>query len=239
MSEVIVSPEDLAVSGSPSEMVLTYMAVQPDRLKGRLVLDVASGTSDVTHRLNSVGAIAFGVDPVYRDEARMQREYELFRSEHKARRARRAMLGSEQKGITFKGKFAEPVDPLEAAYDRFWEDYKLNPYRYVVGSAEALPFQDGMADLVLNNMFLSSLDPNEAYTNAVINEMVRVLRMGGEARIGAFSGPNSTVPADIVRTMAESKALIKDVASELARAKQIRKVSERSHPIGSIVVISK
>lgn len=163
-----------------------FLALDPDRLRQRPVLDVAAGPSSFTAEACDAGVDAVAVDPLYgcRPEAlaahvQMDYDYMLRRmKQHPGRFVRRTYASID-----------EAMRDRRAAAARFLVDYEAHVAhrRYVGGALPDLPFAERTFDLVLCAHLLFIYDQlGFDFHLSACRELVRVSR--GEARIHPVCG---------------------------------------------------
>lgn len=214
-----MSTIDLLVTDIPAEIALETFDIDPVRVRGKLVLDIASGFSNVTASLSDIGgAVSFGIDPRYADMQDMQEQHS---SIQRPQRDARLLFGN--------------------ALGHFTKHFIENPGSYIAADAASLPFRDDSVDIIFNNLFLASFEENEDmqdYTRECIKEWVRVLHDKGRAYIGVFPDARR-VPADVHRQMSSNMGNIRACADELIKQRLMRKIAERIKPIGRYLLLEK
>ena len=156
-----------------------YFLLEPEKLRGRRILDVAGGVSSFSAEANDAGLLATSVDPIY-----------SMTPQEIARRAAPDLdkVISGVRGLpTYRWtayRDPEHVRELrERAVARFLEDFPAHPDRYRVGSLPKLPFSTGEFDLTLVSYLLFAYDThfNYEFHRDSILELMRITR--GEVRI--------------------------------------------------------
>jgi SAM-dependent methyltransferase len=134
---------------------LQMFALEIDELRGRKILDVASGPGSFVAEALALGLDATGCDPIYAQEAATiaaqgKRDIDGCREQIRANPSVLAYRDIE----TFYGE-------KYAALERFAADFqhRSGESRYIVGALPALPFEDGAFDLVLSANFLMVYAP--------------------------------------------------------------------------------
>lgn len=154
-------------------------ALELEKLKGRAVLDVASGVSSFCAEANALGLSVTAFDMIYELPAPMIQTRCMSHLEH--------ILDAVKDLKTYRWDFYKSPAHLrtfrEKAYRTFLEDYQAHgSARYVAGRLPQLPFEDGTFDLSLGShlllMYEDQLD--YAFHQASLREIMRVTR--GEAR---------------------------------------------------------
>jgi SAM-dependent methyltransferase len=164
-----------------------FFSLDPGRLRGRAVLDVAAGPSSFTAEAVRRGIDAVAIDPLYQASPaslaeRIRDDYERMFSQVRA------------KPQLFRLKTFSSLSAAEAdrrvASQRFLADYEGNGRhgRYVRGALPALPFLDGAFDLVLcaHLLFIYSRRFDFAWHLAACTELMRV--SCGEVRVHPVCG---------------------------------------------------
>ena len=152
-----------------------YFALDAAALKGRAVLDVASGVSSFCAESNEQGILTAACDPIYdippeQIEARCEPDLDY-------------VLKSVAGLKTYKWEFYQSPERLrtfrERAYKTFLADYRKHAdNRYVTGSLPHLPFANGQFDLTLVSYLLFVYEDHfdyEFHKRSVI-EMMRVTK---------------------------------------------------------------
>ena len=165
--------------GRTFEEYCGYFLLEPEKLQGQRVLDVAGGVSSFTAEAHHAGVFANSVDPIY-----------TMTAEEIARRSRpdldKVIAGVRglptYRWTTYRDP--EHVRELrERAVTRFLRDFPEHPERYRVGALPDLPFGSGEFDLTLVSYLLFAYDAHFSYEfhRDSILELMRVTR--GEVRI--------------------------------------------------------
>lgn len=195
----------IAFFGRSLEEYIRFFALDPVRLRGRSVLDVAAGPSSFVTEACRRGIDAVAVDPLYRSPAaglaaRIDGDYARMVDQMRA------------KPNLFRLKSFVSLDEAEAdrraAAQRFLADFELNDRhgRFVPGALPALPFLDEAFDLVLcaHLLFIYRAQFDFAWHLAACRELVRV--SAGEVRIHPVCGTDGRPPAELPRLKRELKA---------------------------------
>jgi hypothetical protein len=165
--------------GRTFEEYCGYFLLQPEKLRGTRVLDVAGGVSSFTAEANARDIRATSVDPIYS----LAPEEIARRSGPDLDKVIDAVRGlSTYRWTTYRDP--EHVRELrERAVKTFLEDFPTNHARYVSGALPALPFADKTFDLTLVSYFLFVYQEHfdYAFHRDSILELMRVTR--GEVRI--------------------------------------------------------
>jgi SAM-dependent methyltransferase len=156
-----------------------YFALDLEVLRGKAVLDVASGVSSFCAEANQLGINVTAFDAIYDlspDKIEPRCETDLDHVVNAVRDLR-----------TYRWDFYKSPENLrgfrERAYRTFLEDYRARHGRYVAGRLPKLPFRDGQFDLTLVSYLLFVYEDQldyEFHKHSLL-EIMRVTR--GEARI--------------------------------------------------------
>jgi hypothetical protein len=165
--------------GRTFEEYRRYFLLEPDKLVGKSVLDVAGGVSSFCAEANMLGINVTSFDPIYALPAEKIAE----RSEPDLESVYRT-IGSVP---TYRWSYYKTPERMrefrKRAHSIFLSDFKKHPARYVAGELPKLPFQDASFDLTLVSYFLFAYQDRltyEFHRDSVL-EIMRVTR--GEARI--------------------------------------------------------
>ncbi len=165
--------------GRTFEEYRRYFLLEPDRLVGKKILDVAGGVSSFCAEANALGINVTSFDPVYslppekiteRSEPDLESVYQT--------------IGSVP---TYRWDFYKNPGYMRELRRRastiFLSDYKTHSERYVAGELPRLRFADGEFDLTLVSYFLFAYQDQLGYEfhRESILEIMRVTR--DEARI--------------------------------------------------------
>jgi hypothetical protein len=179
-----------------------FFALQPAKLRGRAVLDVAAGPSSFTTEATDEGIDAVAVDPLYdRSPAdlggQIQGDYQRMFAQMRAKPGLFRLK-------TFRSFDAAESDRRSAA-QRFLADFENNfrHGRYVRAALPLLPFLDGAFDLVLcaHLLFIYSARFDFTWHVEACCELARV--SGGEARIHPVCGADGKPYAELERLRRE------------------------------------
>ena len=165
--------------GRTFEEYRRYFLLEPERLVGRRVLDVAGGVSSFCAEANGLGIKVTSFDPIYS------------LSPQKITERSATDLDSVYRAIgqvpTYRWGFYKNPDYMrelrERAFTIFLADYTKHSERYVAGELPRVPFADSEFDLTLVSYFLFAYQDwlNYEFHRDSILEIMRVTR--GEARI--------------------------------------------------------
>ena len=137
--------EKVVLLGRTFEEYVLYFALDPEALRGRSVLDVASGVSSFCAEANAQDIHATAFDLIYDsspDEIQSRCEPDLDQVTRNIALAK-----------TYKWDFYQSPEGMrryrERAYRAFLADYRTQRgARYVAGNLPRLPFADGQFDIV-------------------------------------------------------------------------------------------
>jgi hypothetical protein len=182
-----------------------FFALDPGRLRGRAVLDVAAGPSSFTAESCRRGIDAVAVDPLYHHPAgalaaRVRDDYD------------RLLAQMYAKPQLFRLESFTSLEEAEAdrraAAQRFLADYEASARRgrYVRGALPALPFLDEAFDLVLcaHLLFTYADRFDFAWHLAACAELMRIST--GEVRIHPVCGPAGRPYPELNRLKRELRA---------------------------------
>jgi hypothetical protein len=157
-----------------------YFALDLEMLRGRSILDVASGVSSFTAEARRLGLDVIACDPIYELAAADIR--------HRCGPDLDHVVNAVRDLKTYNWHFYESPERLrgfrERAYQTFLEDYAMRRgVRYVAGGLPELPFADGQFDLTLVSYLLFVYEDQLGYEfhRRSVLELMRVTR--GEARV--------------------------------------------------------
>jgi hypothetical protein len=222
--------------GRSLEEYAHFFALDLGKLRGRAVLDVASGPSSFTAEACRRGIEAVAVDPLYGSTldslrthvqvdyskmlTQMRTKPRLFRLSRPgtARVAVGELAPARRPGTRAPAYYAS-IDEAEAdrrgAAQRFLVDYEAHfaHGRYVGGALPRLPFLDGAFDIVLcaHLLFTYARRFDFDWHLAACRELARV--SGGEVRIHPVCGPDGQVYSEIGRLRGE--LLARGITSEI------------------------
>lgn len=179
-----------------------FFAIDPVKLRGRAVLDVAAGPSSFTAEAVSGGVDAVAVDPLY-DHSPVELSEQIARDYQRMFMQMRAKPGLFRLKAFASFEAAE-VDRRSAA-QRFLNDYEGNIRhgRYVRATLPLLPFLDGAFDLVLcaHLLFIYAARFDFEWHLEACCELARV--SGGEVRIHPVCGADGRVYGELERLRRE------------------------------------
>lgn len=156
-----------------------YFLLEPEKLRGKRVLDAAGGVSSFTAEANEAGILVTAIDPIY-----------SLTPEEIARRSAPDLdeVIAGVRGLpTYRWtayRDPEHVRELrERAVAHFLEDFPKNPERYRAGALPRLPCRDGEFDMALVSYLLFAYEKHFTYEfhREAIVELMRVTK--GEVRL--------------------------------------------------------
>jgi hypothetical protein len=165
--------------GRTFEEYRRYFLLEPEKLIGKTVLDVAGGVSSFCAEANDLGIKVTAFDPIYS----LSREKIRERSDPDLESVYRTI------GLvpTYRWGFYKNPDYMRTLRQRasaiFFSDFKIHPQRYLAGELPRLPFAGGEFDLTLVSYLLFAYQDRfdyEFHRDSIL-EIMRVTR--GEARI--------------------------------------------------------
>ena len=165
--------------GRTFEEYRRYFLLDPNRLVGKRILDVAGGVSSFCAEGNKLGIKVTAFDPIYSlssEEIRQRSEPDL-----------EAVHQSIGRVPTYRWGFYKNPDYMRALRDRaasmFFTDFRIHRECYVAGQLPRLPFADGEFDLTLVSYLLFAYQDRFDYEfhRSSILEIMRVTR--AEARL--------------------------------------------------------
>jgi hypothetical protein len=172
--------DKVVLLGRTLEEYQRQLAFDAGQLRGKAVLDVASGVSSFCAEASLMGVNVTACDPIYElpaEEIRRRCGPDL-----------EYVLGAIGGLKTYRWEFYETTDRLrgfrERSYRTFLDDYeKQQGQRYVPGRLPHLPFKDGQFDLTLVSYLLFVYEDHLDYEfhKRALLELMRVTR--GEARV--------------------------------------------------------
>lgn len=192
--------------GRSLEEYTRFFALEPAKLRRRVVLDVAAGPASFVAEAVRHGIDAVAVDPWY--DRSVHALTEQVRHDYE-----KMLLQMRAKAALFRFKsfpsLAAAASDRRAAAQRFLTDYEGNARhgRYVRGALPRLPFLDGAFDLVLcaHLLFLYSAQFDFDWHLAACAELARV--SGGEVRIHPVCGSDGRPYTQLPRLRRELRGL--------------------------------
>lgn len=137
-------------------------------LRGKRILDIGAGQSNITAHLRENGAESFAIDLAYISLDKLDRA------------TTHAMCEAVKSG-RLDSKYCYI---FEKARDEFRRDQMKNSHCYISANATHLPFEANSMDLMYSGSCISTvLNENLNELNEAMNEVVRVLRPRGTAII--------------------------------------------------------
>ena len=192
--------------GRSLEEYTRFFALDPAKLRGRAVLDVAAGPASFTAEAGRHGIDAVAVDPWYDRSAyalseQVRQDYDRTFAQMRAK--------SSVSRPKYFPSFEAAASDRRAAAQRFLADYEGNVRhgRYVRAALPLLPFLDGAFDLVLcaHLLFLHPQRFDFDWHVAACVELARV--SGGEVRIHPVCSADSRPYAELERLRHELRGL--------------------------------
>ena len=179
-----------------------FFALEPYKLRGRAVLDVAAGPSSFTAEAVARGIDAVAVDPQY-DRAPEELSVQV-RQDYQRMFAQMRAKPHLFRLKTFSSFAAAETDRRTAA-QRFLTDYETNDRhgRYIRAALPLLPFLDGAFDLVLcaHLLFIYAQRFDFEWHVDACAELARV--SSGEVRIHPVCGADGRPYAELDRLRSE------------------------------------
>ncbi|HET7535703.1 MAG TPA: methyltransferase [Candidatus Didemnitutus sp.] len=191
-----------------------FFALDPAKLRGDAVLDVAGGPASFTAEAGRFGIDAVAVDPLYQHspDALALKVREDYAKMFAQMRAKPRLLRFK----SFTSIDAAEID-RRAAAQRFLHDYAGNVRhgRYVRGALPLLPFLDEAFSLVLcaHLLFIYALRFDYAWHLDACVELMRV--SSGEVRIHPVCGPDGR-PYPALERLCQD-LLARGIRSEIVR----------------------
>src|SRR5438552_1444750 len=172
--------DKVVLLGRTLEEYRRYFALDVGNLRGKAILDVASGVSSFCAEANGLGLDVTAFDSIYTlsgDEIQRRCKADLDQVTH--------AIGDLK---TYRWDFYRSPESLrqfrETAYRAFLDDYRTSQgTRYLPGSLPRLPFDDGQFDLTLVSylLFVYEDQLDYGFHKRSLLEILRVTR--GEARL--------------------------------------------------------
>ena len=172
--------DKVVLLGRTLEEYRRYFALDVGNLRGKAILDVASGVSSFCAEANGLGLDVTAFDSIYTlsgDEIQRRCKADLDQVTH--------AIGDLK---TYRWDFYRSPESLrqfrETAYRAFLDDYRTGQgTRYLPGSLPRLPFDDGQFDLTLVSylLFVYEDQLDYGFHKRSLLEILRVTR--GEARL--------------------------------------------------------
>lgn len=170
--------EKVVLLGRTLDEYRRYFALDLKALRGKAVLDVASGVSSFCAEAQDAGISVTAFDPIYElkaEDIEPQCETDL------------DLVVRSAVGLpTYRWDFYQTPERLrefrQRAYRRFLRDFRAHPERYVAGRLPALPFRAGQFGLTLCSYLLFVYEDHLHYElhKDSVREIMRVTV--GEAR---------------------------------------------------------
>ncbi|MFC5531984.1 class I SAM-dependent methyltransferase [Cohnella yongneupensis] len=153
-------------------------------LRAGTVLDVAGGASSFTAHLRTLGIEAFAVDPFYEGVTE-----QVIADAEKEIEVSSAKIAANAASFdwSFYGSPEQHRQLREQSLQRFAADFRMEGgrKRYISAALPNLPFADDTFSLVVCShfLFLYADSFDERFHAAAIDEILRVLKPGGQLRI--------------------------------------------------------
>lgn len=150
-----------------------FFGLNLEALRGKAVLDVASGVSSFCAEASEIGIQATACDAIYELEEPVIRS----RCSGDLENVARAMAGLPTYRWETMGSVEAMRDLRERAYLKFLADYPAHRgTRYVAGTLPRLPFDDARFDLTLCSYLLFVYEEHFSYDfhKQSVNEIMRV-----------------------------------------------------------------
>jgi len=190
-----------------------FFALEPYKLRGRAVLDVAAGPSSFVAEAVGRGIDAVAVDPQY---DRTHEELSLQAKQDYQRMFAQMRAKPHLFRLKTFSSFAAAETDRRAAAQRFLADYEGNDRhgRYIRAALPLLPFLDGAFDLVLcaHLLFIYAQRFDFEWHVDACAELARV--SSGEVRIHPVCGADGRPYAELDRL--RNELLVRGVHSEVA-----------------------
>ncbi len=175
MSRQGLNLEKVVLLGRTLDEYTRFFALDLHSLRGRRVLDVASGVSSFCAEASAAGVQTTGFDRIY--------EFSAAEIQSRCAPDLDAVTRDIARARTYNWEFYKSPDGMRAyrerAYKTFLADYALHRgTRYITGSLPQLPFADGQFDVTLTSYLLFVYEEHFDYEfhKRSILEMLRVTR---------------------------------------------------------------
>jgi len=213
-----------SVSSNPASSVVMGLGLSLAELKGKRVLDVASGLSDFTMRASEAGAEIVAVDPLYSDKEALGNRGRIFITDQVERAYRMQGGGIVIPGDRHPDDIALEQDMRGGTLARAIDDIANNPQRYVSADILDLPFANGAFDMATCFSFLTSFEGDHPeFVKEALIEVLRVIRRGGNLRVG----PNE-FKLEGGESGRKTEANLKAAFEEAKKLKIVEKISRYS-----------
>jgi len=176
------SPEVKQVTERTYEQYIGKLHIPEEYLKNRgVIVDIGAGFANfaqkVNERFGETGTKAYAIDPVY---TFFNGDFEEF---EKSLDGSGLFLDFGYGRTSQEGKGLEEVkQEMKRLYDEFYREATQSGC-YIAGSHQNLPFKNESVDLIVGNNSILRFNNREIVIRA-LNEIVRILKQSGEARIG-------------------------------------------------------
>lgn len=166
--------ENCQVSGNVTRDFKDFYTI-PVTLRGLKTLDIGAGASDWTAWLESRGAEAMAVDPLYGDFEELRQKYldtKYAEMIHASKQAGRIPLSKDHPRF------------LDFVFDIYWEKFRDSFFNgtslYIPASFDALPFKDSSFDRVFSFYGIFGAGDHEyGLLKDAVHEAIRVVKTGG------------------------------------------------------------
>lgn len=213
-----------SVSSNPTGSVVMGLGLNLAELRGKKVLDVASGLSDFAMKASEAGVDIVAVDPLYADKEALAKRGRTFITDQVER-----AYGMQGRGIVsphdrHPDDIALESDMRGGTLLRSLEDISTNPQRYVAADILDLPFSGGTFDMATCFSFLTSFEGDHPeFVKEALIEILRTIRRGGNLRVG----PNE-FKLEGGESGRRTEANLKAAFEEAKRLKIVEKISRYS-----------
>ena len=171
--------DKVVLLGRTLEEYRRYFALDLEKLRGKAILDVASGVSSFCAETNALGLDVTAFDAIY--------EFSAEQIEQRCGPDLDLVVNAVRNLKTYRWDFYRSPEYLRTFRERAWRtflaDYCAHPERYVAGRLPRLPFRDAQFDLTLVSylLFVYEDQLDYGFHQKSLAEIMRVTR--GEARI--------------------------------------------------------
>lgn len=176
------SPEVKQVSERTYEQYVGKLHILEESLKNRgVIMDIGAGFANfvqkVNERFGETGTRAYAIDPVY---TFFDGDFKKF---EESLEGSGLFLEFGYGRTSQEGKKLDEIEQeMKKLYDEFYREATKSG-SYIAGSHQNLPFKNESADLIVGNNSILRFNNREIVVRA-LNEVIRVLKQDGEARIG-------------------------------------------------------
>lgn len=186
---------ELLVSARSFDEYLAMFSLEPADLAGQRVLDCPGGAASFAAGAAEAGAAIISVDPIY---ARSHDELVAHAHTEAVRGNRYVHENAERFVWSFFRSASDHLRTRLGAVERFDDDRRRVPERYLAGSLPRLPFPDGAFDLAVSSHLLFTYDDrfDLAFHIDAARELARVARevrifptLSMQQQVSAFVAP--------------------------------------------------